>query len=278
MVLIKFKSIATLTLALLLINNQSMAYDFHISKGQEVELCQEIEKILKEPENKDFAEPYLTNPDFIIPKKYKNFTVPKWENVALEDLSKYIKPGRVLSKIQDFNNQKQVPWLPHGKKYGITQKMVVQKTKLDFDNDGDEDVILRYKTDSDSIIYEEGGKQWLCYVSDAKEENPLTRGYNGANDNYYDLQSECSLFFYKGKVFEVHNFSTVSFGVFKPVLTIMKQNFGLIPVCYFDSGSRELNREILQRSIKISKERRKKIDQLEEEVRMKNQINNNINP
>jgi len=76
---------------------------FYINKGKQFELCQEIKKILDEPENKNFGKPYLTNSEFVIPKKYSNFQVPVWQDVSMEELPKYMASEKWLKRIRDFN-------------------------------------------------------------------------------------------------------------------------------------------------------------------------------
>ncbi|MBL6664884.1 MAG: hypothetical protein ISQ34_03480 [Rickettsiales bacterium] len=210
------------------------AGDFYIKKGKQFELCKEVKQILDEPENRDYFVPFVKNSEFVIPKKYKNFGFPEWEDISSKDLPKYMKSGKYLNMIQDFNDQKRIimgnrypATIRYGKDYGVEQKFLIQKAYIDVDNNGKKEDVIRYKLDDSSIVYSLYSG-WRNYISDVGIEPDLTDDYDYSegpiffrdgkmfrnppsseaefryilSDNYNKQQRLGTFFYYKGKIFQ----------------------------------------------------------------------------
>lgn len=209
-----FVKIATLCTIPFLFLAKANAYDFYIKEGKQFELCREIKQMLDEPENKHFGEPFMDSSEFPISKSHKNFILPRWTDISASDLSKYMKQGEALKAIEDFNEGKANNLFLHGAKYGVEQKMLLQKTFIDFDGDGKRENVIRYRPAGDSIIYKT--IPWSLYVEDANGENILSRRYNKNYRTAHDF-----LFYYKGKIFR----SRVGGGD----IVVYELHFNLIP-------------------------------------------------
>jgi hypothetical protein len=195
---------------------------FKLIRGSEFELCQEIKNILNEPENKNFLEPnpnkdenyeyprrkyIFSNAGFAIPKRYKKFNLPVWEDVPIEDASKYMKPGERLSGIIEFNQRYKAESI----------QIEMKKTKLALTSDGKEQIILRFKPNDFQ-------KRWFCYVSDI-EPNIVADDYNRSDFG------ECFFFSHEGKVFRAKSHLSELF-IDEPGM-VRIEVFAVSPLCYF---------------------------------------------
>lgn len=183
---------------------------FWLKANAKLPLCQELKKIFNEPENEKFikvrekikggipGEYRFSDSQFVIPKKYKNFRLPAWEDVPLEDVSKYLSPGT-------------------GMKGKITAQNNPQKTKIDLDHDGKGEVIIRFQ---------ESANLWRCYVSDI-EPTIISTNYNkNATGN------DCKFFYYKGRPYKASNFVYDIF-IEEPIAPIERSDFGMKLDCLF---------------------------------------------
>ncbi len=189
---------------------------FTLKEGSQFELCQEIKQILNEPENANFMGVYsrkilnikneFISSQFLIPKKYKNFKDPVWENIKFEDLSKYSLPNQLLNNFISLAK--------------TNKTQIAQKTKLDLDHDGKNDEIIRFKVNDKR-------DSWHCFVSDINEQSIMSNSYNKSY-----LGDDCHLFSYKGKIFRATSSDTILF-VHEPI-TGIAIGFGMKPVCTFN--------------------------------------------
>ncbi len=101
----------------------------------EKELCRQVARILNEPENEKFNKSiFFPDGEFVIPAKYSDFSLPKWEDVPREDLTKYVKSKEWLAKVKKYEDEHQ----------DEADKLRIQKTNLDLDRDGVDEVVLRF--------------------------------------------------------------------------------------------------------------------------------------
>ena len=157
----------------------------------------------------------------------------KWTGI---DGKKYIKSEKVLKTINDFDDQKEILapnpdgynyFLMYGKKYGAWQKFLIQKTYIDFDNDGIRENVIRYKPENTSPIYEDYYR-WFHYVEDTARESYLTKWYNLEQLKH---QKEGFLFYYKGKIFQYRYLVPWEFEILEPIIGKNKKRRYIINVC-----------------------------------------------
>lgn len=260
--------------AILFLNNNAIAADdFYIKKGNQFELCKEVKQVLDDPENKSYADPYIKNPEFKIPKKYKNFALPKWEDISVEEGLALMKEGKTSKKITAFNKGEEFGNL-NPKKYGITDKFIMQKATIDFDHDGNKDTMLRYRMNGDNIVYDHN---WSCYIADANREDASI--FQSFNQSY--LNDRCYLFYYKGKIFHSY-YGETYFMIQEPRSSRIPAMFGLLQACEI-----EMTTSKSKAASKVSHEYYKKggkwrdeLKKLEEAAKAKNNqdsIKQNIN-
>ena len=152
------------------------------------ELCRITAKILNEPENQRFSEiGFSENVEFVIPEKYKDFSLPHWEDVSREDFTKYIKSERWLKDVTDYEKRFK----------SVSAKAVLRKTQLDLNHDGKKEEIIQLQFSNHPE------ENWSCYVSDAVP-SVVSDGYN----NHSSIANRCRFFLYKGKPFQTmwHNY------------------------------------------------------------------------
>jgi len=174
------------------------------------ELCRVVARILDEPENKRFTEiGFAKNAEFTIPKKYEeDFSFPEWTDVPREDLTKYVKSEKWLSRVTHYEKLY--------KDNSVTT--VLQKTDLDLDRDGKNEEILRVKFSN----HIDG--PWACYVSDMVE-TVVTKSYNL-------LQTpgrSCHFFKYKGQIFQTE--SHLDYLSIKDPGMVTQSEFGMYTIC-----------------------------------------------
>ena len=185
-----------LTISLTIFASISNAKDlFYIKKGKQFELCKEVNQILNDPINKDYADPYIIPfSEFTIPKKYKNFKLPVWEDVASEDLGKYFRDSK-KEWIKNLLNK---------------DKYKTQKTIMDYDHDGKNETIIRFShLDENGNIFQskkiDDRNIKVNSISDTDDEI-----YQAAvkNKNHGLSYTDFS-FFYKGRVYNAGGTSTM---------------------------------------------------------------------
>lgn len=258
-----FKNFLTI-LAFLTFSKAANAYDFDLKEGKHLQLCREVKQMLDEPENKHFGEPFRAGPEFPISKKYKNFSLPTWKDIPASDLPKYMKKGPALKAIEDFNEGKQNGILLHGAKYGVTQKMQIQKTYIDFDGDGKRENIIRYRPGGNSIIYQK--ILWSLYVEDANEETTLSKRYNRHKT------AKHFLFYYKGKTFESHGYGVAhGFGIYEIRFSHIPAQVNIFPVCelIIKDSQRKISSNLLQEYYKEGGVYKNKLKEMEESQKLK---------
>lgn len=158
-----------------------------VNSNKALPLCQELKKVLEDlANNPGKGSKYPTDGQFNFPKKYKNFKTLKWEDVDVSEIGKYVASAKKLEEINDFN-----------KKFEGKAKMLIQKTMVDVDFDGKDDVFLRFKSSDRNYYNKYSQKIWKYYISDISFGD-VVADYNreGSTDNA-DL-----LFYYKGKVYQ----------------------------------------------------------------------------
>ena len=154
-----------------------------------LDLCKDLKKVLNEPENKNFGEPYITNSEFIIPKKYKDFREPVWQDVSMEELPQYMA-SEWLNKIKQYNEDYK----------SESFKFLTQRTRVDLNHDGIKDDILRLKPNNNKRLMKGlFGTNWHCFVSDVV---PTEMSKNNNEYGETGISTECRLFVYRGKVFK----------------------------------------------------------------------------
>jgi hypothetical protein len=164
---------------------------FYIQKGSQIKLCREVKQILDETENIDFGRPYLANSEFVIPTKYKNFSLPKWENISFEDFLKYISPDSdYLATLNTIDNTKK-------------EALLTRITKFDLNHDGIDENVLGIKLKNE--------KMQRCYVSDLNKSQNDSSTYNK-----YSFDN-CYLFYYDGRAFDIHRSFVDSLLIYEPI-------------------------------------------------------------
>ncbi len=190
---------------------------FYVSKREpyltddQKELCRQVARILDEPENKKFVElGFYRQTDFEISKKYTNFSLPDWEDVKRDDLDKYVKSESWLAAIKKYEDTHSDP----------KEKLIIQKANLDIDDDGIDEVVLRFGNYQHSILY------WSAFVSDV---NPsvVTKGYN---EGLSGFGAYARPFKYKNKVYQIGSSGFDSVVVEDPVHAA--GNFVTYPMCF----------------------------------------------
>ena len=171
---------------------------FYIQDGKQLELCRDLKKILDDPENINFGEPFMQNAEFAIPKSYKDFRTVKWEDVPEKDVPKYIASPKILEIFSGFKERNK----------NTGKFFVFKKTNVDFDNDGSKEVILSHSP-SDMLGFSS------CHVSDIPE-TVVSQTYNTM------YASQCYLFYYKGRIYSAR-YDTGAIGVHEPKTNHAKQ-------------------------------------------------------
>jgi hypothetical protein len=181
---------------------------FYIQDGKQLELCRDIKKILDDPENINFGEPFMQNAEFAIPKSYKDFRAVKWEDVPEKDVTKYIASPKILEIFSGFKERNK----------NTGKFFVFKKTNVDFDNDGSKEVILSHSP-SDMLGFSS------CHVSDIPE-TVVSQTYNTM------YASQCYLFYYKGRIYSASASNIKSIAIDEPQTSRAKQKtFFPEPVC-----------------------------------------------
>lgn len=197
---------------------------FTLVENKNLELCQEANKILKEPENKNLFEVHVeflertgldkkkfagtnkyvfSSAEFAIPKKYKNFRLPTWEVIDVAQASKYVTSSEKLARIRG------------------NKKIEIKKTNADLDHDGSGEVVLQFDTNADS-----NSKNYKsCYV-DESTSSETSQSFNARHSGH-----DCFLFFYKGQVYKAQHELT-SIMIHEPNM-VRTQTFAMVPVCIF---------------------------------------------
>jgi len=151
---------------------------FYVEDGKHLQLCRDIKKILDDPINKDFGEPFMMDADFKIPKQFKDFALPKWEDIDVKDLPQYM--AKDSERLQAIN----------AKSEEEKSELRIQKTSIDLDHDGKNEVVLRI-----------GLKKRIVdssYVADADEQTVTSREFNKKHSAGF-------LFYYKGLIYRAKN-------------------------------------------------------------------------
>jgi len=226
---------------------------FFIRTGRSHEICREVKKILDEPENKNFGEPYITNSEFVIPEKYTDFELPVWQDVSMEELPKYMA-SEWMNKIKEYNEKY--------KSEGA--KVLIQRTEIDLDGDGKEEDVLQFKATNPKrgVRGTLGPQVWHCFVSDVIP-SVISKNHNDLNNG---IASECVLLKYKNKAFRAENSSFDNLQILKPI-TGTGVDFGFLNICNIDfTPSKQ------KKARKALKEHMKKLDK----QKTKLSTNNNI--
>ncbi len=208
-------------------------------------VCRQVARILDEPENKKFSEiGFIYGDEFVIPKKFSDFSLPIWEDVKREDLDKYVKSETWMKSVRQYEEKHPDP----------KEKLIIQKTTIDLDNDGTEEVVLRFGN------YQEYMFLWGIFVSDIVPTK-LSEGYAAMGNKMSMLGNSGNIFKYRGKTYEwTSGFSLVAIRV--PVYTT-GIDFGLYDICFVGIVPA------------IEKKIRKKWDNIEQEY--KSSKNHNLN-
>jgi hypothetical protein len=170
---------------------------FTLQENKNLELCQELNKIFAEPENASMFEGYenilrrinpkeepdpedlksrkyvFVTPEFVIPAKYKNFKLPKWEDSNAEEFLKSVSglPENFVAAIKE----------------GKVREF--KKSKFDLAHNGGSEVVLRFSS-------EKGSRQnWGCRVSEITGNDLVAKDYNTRGHGF------CFFFYYKGRIY-----------------------------------------------------------------------------
>lgn len=204
---------------------------FTLQENKNLELCRELNKIFAEPENAQMFEGYedilrrtdpqkepdpkdlksrkyvFVTPEFVIPKKYKNFKLPKWEDSNAEEFLK------------------SVSGLPENLVVAIKEGKVreFKKSKFDLAHNGGSEVVLRF-----SFGPEEGYKQtWGCDVSEIEGNDLVAKDYKRSAGN------PCFFFYYKGRIYRSET-AVYDIMISEPNM-VRTSTFAMSPVCIFNS-------------------------------------------
>ena len=150
------------------------------------EVCFEVKKILDEPENKNFDKPYIKNAEFVIPSRYKDFTLPKWKDVKIDE-AKELMTDEQLDYLDLRKKNKESP-------------PITQTAEVDLNYDGTNEKVFRFRYD-DKKRAPELIKYYRCPSS------PKGAHMIGMEESY--------LFYYKDKVYVVATEGISSIGIRK---------------------------------------------------------------
>jgi hypothetical protein len=195
---------------------------FFITKGSQFQLCRELKEVLNSEENKDYPVPYISYSEFNIPKRFKNFHLPRWQDIPTEDLSKYMKDPDGIWKMLDRRSD--------DVNLGGYK---LQKTRIDFDLDGEKENIIRF------VYQDEDGQDFksnvsdtrnyrFSYVSDIDGDTSLNKKFNGSKE--YPNGSTYFVFFYKGKAFKGIN-GSANIQIYEPKVLRTRKEFWVEFVC-----------------------------------------------
>lgn len=177
------------------------------------ELCRQVANILNEPENKKFADiGFIYGDDFVIPtQKYPDFSLPIWEDIKREDLTKYAKSESWLDSVKKYEEKHPDP----------KEQLIIQKTTIDLDNDGAKELVLRF-----------GGQYrfmfiWSIFVSDIVPTK-LSTGYIAEENG---VGKSRNLFRYKGKTYIIKPSGFDSISIARPMIGY-EDKISLYGSCY----------------------------------------------
>lgn len=175
-------------------------------EGQHRAVCRKLEAILNAPENQGFISKKRDTSEFNIPSQFMQFRLPQWKDVPVAGASHLMKPGKYLDELLT-------------PRFGPMQ---LQKTEIDFDPNGTQAILLRYK------LIET--KEWRCYLSDIKP-SIMAEGYDFLGPRY-----PCFIFYYRQHIYQAGRYDGSSrLGIGKFTFNAKGQIFGVLPVCLFDS-------------------------------------------
>lgn len=188
---------------------------FFVKEGKHLQLCRDVKKILDDPENKRFAEPFISSPHFNIPKKYKDFALPKWEIVAMEDWSKYISPDSALAEYIGKLSEEEKP------------ELKIHKANIDLDRDGKREVVLHVEKYGKreverQKIFEHPSKE-TYYVADVDAQTRTSKEFNKKHAHEWAY-----LFYYKGLIYRIIHPEPAFLFIDTPKLG---SDFYMLPTC-----------------------------------------------
>ena len=248
----QFKIVSITFILLALLINNSNAAKVKITKGGQFELCRELKQILEEPENdilyqglkyilkkprndvtyqeeesEIIAQLKYLHLDFTIPKKYKNFRLPKWQDITSKDLDQYFQNDTFKNSLQDFAKE-------HGE-----DSMSLKMSRFDLDHDGKADDILKVKVNiKGKYVYPNGlginrriGNVYYQYVANINP-SALSENFNKTSYGEYKSYNAYKSVYFKGKIFQITSLSGII--VKEPFRYAMNQGFGMKAVCYIN--------------------------------------------
>lgn len=200
--------------------------NLRITKG--LSLCNEFLEILNLPENKG----YLMSPEeakatskkatpetyiftvrkiwkpVVIPKRYKNFSEPKWEDVSEEE---------AYDQLSEF-----IEWIGVPSRFSLSypKDYTFQKAFMDIDRDGKADVLYR----------QNGGDYYLLM---GKGESKMHKYFHLLE---HDMDRE-QVLYYKRKPYFLTKFGTTSLHILEPFSARGFLEFGRKDVCDFTTNS-----------------------------------------
>ncbi len=203
---------------------------FTLEENKNLELCKELNKIFAEPENDSMFEVYedllrridpqkepdpemlksrkyvFVTPEFVIPKKYKNFKLPKWEDSNAEEFLKSVSglPENLVTAIKE----------------GKVREF--KKSKFDLAHNGGSEVVLRFSS-------EKGSRQnWGCRVSEITGSDLVAKSYNKTRS-----YGSCFFFYYKGRIYRSSHLW--DYIMIREPNMVRTTTFAMSPVCIFNS-------------------------------------------
>ncbi len=203
---------------------------FTLEENKNLELCRELNKIFAEPENAEMFEVYedmlkrtsspqekldpsllgmykyiFSTTEFTIPKKYKNFRLPIWQDITSEEFLQNVTPSKQLTSL-----------IKDGK---FTE---FKKTKFDLDGDQKNEVMLKFNANTSDKHKE----FWSCRVSEI-EANVVSETYNKSH-----VGNDCFLFYYKGRAYQAETI-VYDLMISEPSM-LFNGGFIMTPVCTFN--------------------------------------------
>ena len=198
-------------------------------------LCHLVAKILDEPENKKFSEIGFTGEEFVIPKEYSDFTLPNWQDVPREDLKKYVKSEKWLKAIAKYESKHPSP----------SEKLLIQKTKLDLDEDGKDEEVLRFGRYV-KLPFDKPKYNWTPFASDT-HSNFVTEGYNKRGLLGYSY----FIFKFKNKIYQTGGYTSMA--IYMPTFAT-RGTFVKYPMCHISLTTiAEKNRKRFEEECSSSK-------------------------
>jgi hypothetical protein len=173
--------------------------------GKRYKLCHDLVRIFNHPANEGYGlKDKIGNPDFLIPKGFPEFRLPKWEEISVEELKSVLSP-EVFAKME-------ARFLLEEKVSKIVSPRWAEKASIDLDHDGKKEQVIRYGA---------GENFPKCRTTIAEPAY-----FNERLDDFW----QCFPFYYQGRIY-IQNGSSVIEG--RKVQSPFYLGYGLNEVCAF---------------------------------------------